>query len=59
MCERLNTPTDEGYARIILRGSTTLKNAVEVYEHAPRLATRFRKFVGADKPEVLRRRNTL
>jgi DNA invertase Pin-like site-specific DNA recombinase len=28
MCERLNTPTDEGYARIVLHGPNTLKNAV-------------------------------
>src|SRR5215211_6883175 len=27
-CERLSAPTDEGYARIMLRGSTTLKTAV-------------------------------
>src|SRR5215216_5262897 len=26
--ERLSTPSDEGYARIMLRGSTTLKTAV-------------------------------
>jgi hypothetical protein len=28
ICERLSTPTDEGYARIMLRGSTTLETAV-------------------------------
>jgi len=28
ICERSNTPTEEGYARIMLRGSTALKNAV-------------------------------
>jgi hypothetical protein len=28
ICERLSTPSDEGYARITLRGSTTLKTAV-------------------------------
>jgi hypothetical protein len=27
MCEQLSTPSDEGYARIMLRGSTTLKTA--------------------------------
>jgi hypothetical protein len=27
ICERLSTPSDEGYARIMLRGSTTLKTA--------------------------------
>src|SRR5215208_100126 len=27
-CERLSTPSTEGYARIMLRGSTTLKTAV-------------------------------
>jgi hypothetical protein len=27
-CERLSAPSDEGYARIMLRGSTTLKTAV-------------------------------
>jgi mannose-1-phosphate guanylyltransferase len=29
-CERLSAPSDEGYARIMLRGSTTLKTAVRV-----------------------------
>jgi hypothetical protein len=29
MCERVSTPSNEGYARIMLRGSTTLKTAVE------------------------------
>jgi hypothetical protein len=29
MCERVSTPSDEGYARIILRGSTTLKTALD------------------------------
>src|SRR5215210_5284361 len=28
ICERLSTPSEEGYARIMLRGSTTLKTAV-------------------------------
>src|SRR5215204_3104696 len=28
ICERLSTPSDEGYARIMLHGSTTLKTAV-------------------------------
>ena len=28
ICERLSTPSDEGYAPIMLRGSTTLKTAV-------------------------------
>src|SRR5215210_4568610 len=27
ICERLSTPSEEGYARIMLRGSTTLKTA--------------------------------
>src|SRR5215208_1346005 len=30
-CERLSTPSTEGYARIMLRRSTTLKTAV--YQH--------------------------
>src|SRR5215210_2425342 len=29
ICERLSTPSEEGYARIMLRGSTTLKTAVD------------------------------
>jgi hypothetical protein len=29
ICERLSTLCDEGYARSMMRGSTTLKNAVE------------------------------
>src|SRR5215212_9464412 len=35
ICERLSTPCDEGYARSMMRGSTTLKNAVEGTEGAP------------------------
>ena len=27
ICERLSTPSDEGYARSMMRGSTTLKTA--------------------------------
>jgi hypothetical protein len=30
ICERLSTPSAEGYARIMLRGSITLKTAVDV-----------------------------
>src|SRR5215211_517964 len=35
-CERLSTPSDEGYARIMLRGSTTLKTAVMYPTMVPR-----------------------
>jgi hypothetical protein len=31
MCERVSTPSNEGYARIMLRGSTTLKTAVAAH----------------------------
>ena len=35
ICERLSTPSDEGYARIVLRGSITLKTAVRGAVHEP------------------------
>src|SRR5215210_6676817 len=42
ICERLSTPSEEGYARIMLRGSTTLKTAVPQtlqYDRLPNVTT--------------------
>ena len=33
VCERLSTPSEEGYARIVLCGSTILKTALEPSQH--------------------------
>jgi hypothetical protein len=47
---RLSTPTEEGYARIMLRGSTTLATAVELRTAEVRLSRTFhRRTSGTEK----------